>query len=342
MPNGGSDYCMRCIYNSLNRGIEDGCEIFFSGCISDEMMKPYNSRCTIRNISIWDPFVTVCQNFLTGSSRPDGLVYSRGFLGNDYARIPWHNNHSPENAEGEQCAVCRKVFLKGIRILHGKDTYESFCSHRHYLEWWKSRNRDKQLDLDLTAFKIDTDNYTQVPELVFAVRRLDLESEFNKAFGGDPHVKVVYADIVSVPDIDSVISPANAFGRMDGGVDQVYVYTFGQQIENKVIQTIEERYTNGMPVGDAFIVPTGHERIRYLIVAPTMRTPGYIRGTDNVYRAFRAALTEALVFNARSEEKIGRIGSPSLGTGTGGVPAGPAVEQMLKAYQEVFANQRRP
>ena len=80
----------------------------------------------------------------------------------------------------------------------------------------------------------------------------------------------------------AVVSPANAFGWMDGGIDADYRDMFGAQIERRVQEEIARRYGKaGMPIGEAFVLRTYPEgaaippgRPEWLIVAPTMTRPG--------------------------------------------------------------------
>lgn len=94
---------------------------------------------------------------------------------------------------------------------------------------------------------------------------------------------------------------------------------------------LNRHHAGELPVGNAVIVPTQHSNIPYLIGAPTMRVPGDIADTVNVYLAFRAAL---LAVKTRTEIKT--LLSPALGTGVGGMPIERAARQMYAAYAEVI------
>lgn len=133
--------------------------------------------------------------------------------------------------------------------------------------------------------------------------------------------------------VDALVSPANSFGFMDGGIDLEYRNFFGLGIQRRVQQVIEQRYGGELAVGSAFIVPTGHQRIKRLVVAPTMKTPQDITGTDNVYQAMKAALLAAQA----ADPPIERLGVPGMGTGIGRMDPFVSAEQMLKACREVRA-----
>jgi O-acetyl-ADP-ribose deacetylase (regulator of RNase III) len=169
-------------------------------------------------------------------------------------------------------------------------------------------------------------------ELVLVARELQLYRAFVQAFAGLSDVQVVHGDIFSIPELDAVVSPANAFGLMDGGIDQVYVYVFGRQIETRVQSTIRSRYASGMPVGEAFVLETRSPDLPYLVVAPTMRVPGPIPGTRNPYLAMTALLRAVTAFNEHTSTPIRRLACPGLGTGTGRVGFQEAAMQMREAY----------
>lgn len=68
-------------------------------------------------------------------------------------------------------------------------------------------------------------------------------------------------------------------------------------------------------------------------VAPTMRVPGNIAGTDKVYCAAWAALLAMQAHNITDERKIEVVAFPALGTGFGGVSFDEAARQMAAAYR---------
>lgn len=68
--------------------------------------------------------------------------------------------------------------------------------------------------------------------------------------------------------VDAVVSPANSFGFMRGGVDGVYTRVFGEGVESRLQAIIRTLPAEELPVGEALIVPTGHTGIPWLISAP--------------------------------------------------------------------------
>jgi O-acetyl-ADP-ribose deacetylase (regulator of RNase III) len=146
-------------------------------------------------------------------------------------------------------------------------------------------------------------------------------------------VEVLNGDYFQRP-ADAIVSPANSFGIMDGGLDLAIRDQLGFPVESKVQEMIDEQYHGEMPVGCAEVVETGAPRWRYLIVAPTMRIPEPIPFTINAYLAFRAALVAVKNYNKeRGRREIDSLVCCGLGTGVGQVGANKCARQMRTAYQ---------
>jgi O-acetyl-ADP-ribose deacetylase (regulator of RNase III) len=124
--------------------------------------------------------------------------------------------------------------------------------------------------------------------------------------------EVAHRSVLDRP-VDAVVSPANSFGFMDGGVDWAYLQFFGEELQTRVQTVIRLQRFQELLVGDAIVVPTYNEAIRFLIVAPTMRVPKIIGDPADVMLATRAALRMACNF------RFDHIAMPGLGTGCGQV-----------------------
>lgn len=152
-------------------------------------------------------------------------------------------------------------------------------------------------------------------------------------FEGLPGVDVVGGDICQVP-CDAIVSPANSFGFMDGGLDHSLSERFGWGLEKRVKQLIEARPMRELLIGEALVVPTNDARIPWLICAPTMRVPMRIRTSVNAYLAMKALLLAAKA-HALSPA-IETVAVPGLGTGVGELAPELAARQMAQAYREVM------
>jgi O-acetyl-ADP-ribose deacetylase (regulator of RNase III) len=129
---------------------------------------------------------------------------------------------------------------------------------------------------------------------------------------------------------DAAVSPANSFGMMDGGIDLAYSNKWGWGVQAALQAMISARPMGELLVGEALIVPTGDEGIRFCISAPTMRLPAPIHDPVDVFLASKAA------FLAARTAGFERLLMPGMGTLTGRVPPALAANLMLNAYQAVF------
>lgn len=163
-----------------------------------------------------------------------------------------------------------------------------------------------------------------------------LVEEWSKAFSAFPEVESLAGDYFQ-KSADAIVSPANSFGIMDGGLDLAIRDRLGYSVQGKIQQVIIERYHGELPVGCAEIVETGHERWKYMIAAPTMRVPESVVHTINAYLAFRAILVAAENFNkAAGTRRIDSLVCSGLGTGVGGLSAAACAGQMQLAYKAMI------
>jgi O-acetyl-ADP-ribose deacetylase (regulator of RNase III) len=179
-----------------------------------------------------------------------------------------------------------------------------------------------------------------------------LVEAWSRAFAGIPSVRVSHGDIFSTKPgriapgdridnkADAIVSPANSFGFMDGGIDAVYTYQFGEGLQQRLQAVIERDFGGELPVGAAVIVPTMHADIPWCISAPTMRVPWVVADTVNAYLAFRAALRAVLAHNAGGLPTIKSILCPGLGTAVGRMPVDRCARQMRSAWDRVLGPER--
>jgi hypothetical protein len=118
------------------------------------------------------------------------------------------------------------------------------------------------------------------------------------AFSHMPSVSVFEGDYLEKPS-DALVSPANSFGIMDGGIDLAIREHLGYGIENTMQSVVLSKYHGEMPVGCADVVETGSKSHPFLVVAPTMRIPERVARSLNAYHAFRAILLACEHFKMR-------------------------------------------
>jgi O-acetyl-ADP-ribose deacetylase (regulator of RNase III) len=152
------------------------------------------------------------------------------------------------------------------------------------------------------------------------------------AFADNPEVKIVRGSILD-QEADAWMTPTNARGSMDGGVDAVIKHHLGSAIEKSVQQEIARLYSRKMPVGCATCVPTGASVPRFLISTPTMvKSSEDISETLNVALACAAAFQAVHMQNAREPGSITSVALPGLGAGTGQVPMRVCANLMWTGY----------
>ncbi len=171
-----------------------------------------------------------------------------------------------------------------------------------------------------------------------------MATAWRRCFEGDGRVEVFTGDFFSQAT-DAMVSPANSFGIMDGGLDLAIRDALGLAVQKEAQRVILERHHGELPVGQAEMVATSHKKWPYLIIAPTMRAPESVAQTIHAYLAFRAALLAVARFNGAASDGMGRIDSivcPGLGTGIGAMDYTRCAQQMHRALQHVSEPARIP
>ncbi len=146
-----------------------------------------------------------------------------------------------------------------------------------------------------------------------------------------PDVEVV-CDLFQNTEFDCVVSAANSFGLMDGGIDGAIIDHFGLELQEKIQKAIIKEYAGEQPIGTSMIVSVeGTFPTKYVAHTPTMRVPASIDGTDNAYLAMKAMLMAVQKHNLLAHD-IQNVVCCGLGTLTGGLSPQKAAQQMALAY----------
>jgi O-acetyl-ADP-ribose deacetylase (regulator of RNase III) len=176
-------------------------------------------------------------------------------------------------------------------------------------------------------------------KLILSAVDRELSIAWNKIAGeyetpdGENFVEVKEGNILDL-EVDAIVSPANSFGFMDGGIDYAYSRFFGMGVQDTLQHRLKEWFHGELLVGQALAIPTGHPKIRYVISAPTMRTPIKLpHNTINPFLAARAALR-----CAKATPDIMTLAMPGLGTGVGEVDPELCAHQVKEAIDEVFTD----
>ncbi|KAI0667571.1 hypothetical protein C8Q78DRAFT_981508 [Trametes maxima] len=149
---------------------------------------------------------------------------------------------------------------------------------------------------------------------------------------------------------ECVVSPANAFGIMDGGYDLALSHAFAVDgdtwaLTNAAQDVLRERHRGYLPPGSCALVPlspalTASNELgcAVLAVVPTMRTPEDVSWhVDLVYECMWNLLSALWRWNAGERPadagRVEQVLMTGLGTGSGGVSYERCARQMALAAQ---------
>jgi O-acetyl-ADP-ribose deacetylase (regulator of RNase III) len=189
----------------------------------------------------------------------------------------------------------------------------------------------------------NSDGDQATPSIVLCSRNADMTQAWHDIADVRDGIEVYEGTILAV-GADAVVSPANSFGLMRGGIDAVYARTW-PSIEQRVRSAVLAFHGGELPVGEAVVVATGGVRPAWLFSAPTMREPGteLPRGTVHPYLAARAVFRlwrTGWLEDGRPVRRVVRsIAIPGLGTGFGGVSPESCARQVAAAWDEQFVTQ---
>ena len=132
-------------------------------------------------------------------------------------------------------------------------------------------------------------------------------------------VEVIHQDFESFmkeTDVQAIVSPANSFGRMDGGYDW-FISKYYEEIHNinitgEVQNGIAQLYRGEQPVGTAMTLK--FENAPSLIHSPTMRFPRKITDGEVIINCMRMVLNECV------HNEFESVVIPAFGGGVGEVP----------------------
>ena len=154
---------------------------------------------------------------------------------------------------------------------------------------------------------------------------------FLKAYFNQEDIELVndsFENFMEQNKVQCIVSPANAFGLMDGGYDLAITEWYGNQLQERVQQYIIEHFYGEQPVGTSFIIKTNKDD-QYLIHTPTMQTPQLIEDPRVIYQCMRTTLIEARKNNIES------ILIPMFGGSCGGVKPQIVAKMMWAAYTQL-------
>ena len=166
---------------------------------------------------------------------------------------------------------------------------------------------------------------------IYIIEKLRPRMEYIKLYFRHDEIVFVEEDFSSFmrkENVECIVSPANAFGLMDGGYDLAITQWFGPELQKRVQQYIIDNYYGEQPVGTSFIIDA-NEKGQKLIHTPSMQTPREILDPFVVYQCMRSTLMCAYQNNVKS------ILIPLFGGGCGGVHPQIIAKMMKLAYDQI-------
>tara|TARA_R110002095_G_scaffold215691_3_gene210614 strand:+ start:16800 stop:17447 length:648 start_codon:yes stop_codon:yes gene_type:complete len=189
-----------------------------------------------------------------------------------------------------------------------------------------------------------TDHFQKKLRLQIRLTAIDqgLFQAWQRWCGDLSFVSVHQGSIFNQP-ADAIVSPANSFGFMDGGIDRLYLERFGTVLQDRVQTQIKQDHAGELLVGAATIVETDDESIPFLIAAPTMRVPLPVESSINAFLAARAIfllIRDGIIPSGQYvgqpvRERVKTVLLPGLGTGVGRLPPVQCAKQVRAAIEDV-------
>lgn len=180
----------------------------------------------------------------------------------------------------------------------------------------------------------------QMPFVYLLAVQDNLADAFRSAFADTENVVIIqdYFDsfMASHPDVDGIVSPANSFGMMSGGLDKALRDYFGKDLQEAVRNIILTEWFGEQTVGTGIAVDIPGFAGKKLIHTPTMRTPSAIIDYQTVYLCMRSALMAAI------KAGVQHLMVPPFGAGTGQVPVDVIAQNMREAYEQIKDQLDRP
>ena len=162
----------------------------------------------------------------------------------------------------------------------------------------------------------------------------DVAAAWRETFAGVDGVDVSQGDIFGLT-ADAIVSPANSFGYMDGGIDGVYCMHFGWGLSQRLREVLRTEWDGELPVGCAVIVETNDPRIPYLVSAPTMRVPMNVSNTVKRVPRVPGGAGRRARPQPPAPGSIRSLLCPGLATFYGCMDPRRSARQMLLAYRLV-------
>ena len=173
----------------------------------------------------------------------------------------------------------------------------------------------------------------KIPFVYLLAMQPELADAFSQAFSGVQGVEIVRTDFASFmdghPEVAGVVSPANSFGLLTGGLDKALRGYFGKALQDAVRERIKNEWFGEQTVGTSMAVDIPGFPGKKLLHTPTMRTPSKIADDLIVYSCTRSALMEAI------KNGVDSVVIPGFGGGAGQIPVEAIAHHMRLAWDQI-------
>ena len=171
------------------------------------------------------------------------------------------------------------------------------------------------------------------------IRDLDIQviqAYKNAIKKGNLNIPCYQEDIFNSEKGSTLVSPANTYGIMDGGLDQEFLNFFGYELQTQVLNYLDNMHEGKLDIGKSQIIPTNHNKYKHIIITPTIEKPGFRSSPKNIYDATKSIINETTKFNkgAPVSFKIKNLVIPGLGTGFGDMIPQESANAFVQGYKE--------
>lgn len=155
---------------------------------------------------------------------------------------------------------------------------------------------------------------------------------WRETFEDNPEVEIRHGSMLD-QKVSAWVTPTNAGGNMDGGLDGIIKGFLGDGIQKRVHAAIKQHHQGAMPVGYATCVPTQREAPQFLISTPTM-----VGSSEDISDGMNVALACAAAFQAvhlqhnKEPGSVRSVALPGLGANTGRTPVHICADLMWTGY----------
>lgn len=153
-------------------------------------------------------------------------------------------------------------------------------------------------------------------ELILCDINHNMIYEWERVFSNHENVKCIDGDYCTVAErekVDAIVSPANSFGIMDGGLDlsiRDFYFKNNIDIQELVQKQIKKIFWGIQTVGSSIYIKNNFID---LIHSPTMKVPGQINDLNIIYFATRNTIICA------RENGVNKVIIPAFGAGIGNI-----------------------